>query len=809
MENIFRQIRFAIRLLSSRPTFTCIAVCTLALSIGASAAVFTAVNGILLRPLPFGHSKDLVTVASTNKDATGKISDYGTNIQNYLDWTDRNHVFQSLAAMEQIQVGLTGLGEPEQIDAGRITANFFSTLEVQPLLGRVFLPEEQTASSNVVILSYGLWQRMFGGRPDVLNSMIHLDGVPYQIVGILPSSFYFVAPCQVWLPMNLGVDRTAVGTSANLAVAGRLKPKMNLKLASDEMNRIASQLSKEYPSSNAGWGAKVYPMGEQYIQDVRPALLILMTAVSFLVFIGCANVATLILARSVEREPELALRMALGADRKSLLGQFLSENLVLTFCGGFLGLLLSFWFLKPILALSPLSVSAFTSVSALENISIDLRVVLFTFSISLVTGIFFGILPVFKQWSKDPGVTLKENGRRNSSGVSHRRALNFLVITEISLAFVLLIGATLAIRGFLNLEKVRTGFQTKNILIAKITLPASRYDHELRAAFVDRLRENIALIPGVSSVATTNRLPLNEFSMTTVFEVEGKPLSEPGQGLIANFRRISPDYFRTIGTPLLEGRDFDLFEKDGIPAAIVSREMARRYWPGKSAIGKRIKRFSRADAVWRTVVGVVDDIKDTRLTEAPGATLYVPYAQTSVAWIQLAIRSSIASASLTDSIRRSVWALDKNLPVYGITTMETIYSESLLRPRFLSFLLTAFAGLGFLIAILGVYGVISYSISQRVQEIGIRMALGAQRTSVIWLILRQSFLPVISGIAIGLFFFYLFARFGSDLIPGISAPDYRIAWIVPAGLILASALAVLLPARKATRVDPVHALRCE
>jgi putative ABC transport system permease protein len=809
METILRQIRLAMRLLMSRPSFSIIAITTLALGIGASTAVFTAVNAILLRPLPFGNPDGIVSVSSTNQDATGKVDNYGVSITDYLDWTERNQVFRSLAAMEQAQISLTGLGQPQQVDIGRITANFFPTLEVQPLLGRFFLPKEQTNSSNIVILSYGLWQQLFAGEADILGKTIQLDGIATTIVGVTPSSFYYAAPCQLWLPMNLNVDRTVRTTAANLAIVGRLKPDISVERAADAMASIANQLTKEYPASNTGWGTRVKTIREQITGETRSALLILMTAVSFLVLIASANVATLILARSVEREPEFALRVALGAERRSLFLQLLIENLVLTICGGVIGLLLSMWFLKPILMLSPIATSAFTTVAALEKVTIDFRVVLFTLAISFLTGIFFGTLPILRQWTKDPGVILKENGHRASAGVSHRRMLNFLVVSEISLALVLLFGATLTITNFLKLEKVQPGFHTENVLISKIAFPSKRYDHAARAAFADRLRENISNLPGVVSVAITNRLPLNEFSITTLFEVEGKPLPSPGQGLIANFRRISPDYFRTIGTPLLEGRDFEGLDKDGSPIAIVSSEMARRYWPGQSALGKRIKRFSRSDQVWRTIVGIVGDVKDTSLTDNPGATLYVPFSQGSFPTVYVVVRSSIEQGILAEGIRRSVWTLDKDIPVYDISSMEALFSKSLSKPRFISFLLTAFAVLGFLVATLGVYGVISYSMTQRVQEIGIRMALGAPRTSVMWLAFREGSIPVITGIAVGLLLSIAINRLGLQWLPEISSVDYQIASIVPAGLILASLLAILIPASRATRLDPVIALRCE
>jgi putative ABC transport system permease protein len=809
IESIFRQVRLAVRLLWIRPAFTIIAIATLALAMGAGTAVFTAVNAILLRPLPFGNPDQIVAVNSTNQDATGKVEDYGASINDYLDWAERNQVFQSLAAMDQMQISITGLVQPQQVDIGRVTANFFSTFDVQPVLGRFFLPQEQTNSSNVVILSYGLWQQFFAGDSNVVGKTIQLDGVPYSVIGVAPPSFYYAAPSQLWLPENLNVDRVIRTTSANLAVVGRLKAGVSVGQAGAAMTSIASQLAKEYPVSNAGWGARVRPVREQIVNDARPTLLMLMTAVGFLVLIAAANVATLILARSVEREPELALRVALGADRKSLFLQLLTENLILSLCGGAIGLLLAIWFLKPILMLSPLSASAYTKVSMLEKVTIDYRVIFFSFGLSVVTGFFFGMLSSLRQSTKDPGIVLKENGRGSSAGLSYRRVLSILVIAEISLVFVLLIGSAITIRGLLNLEKVHPGFRVDHVLVSKITLPATRYDHEARTAFVEKMREKLSTLHGVSSVAVTNRLPLNEFSLTTIFEVEGRRLPTPGQGLISNFRRISPDYFKTIGTRLLEGRDFESWDKTSLPVAIVSKEMAHRYWPGESAIGKRIRRFSRADAVWRTVVGVVDDVADTNLTEPPGATLYIPFSQNSFQTIQLVVRSSTDPASLTDGVRESVKALDKDIPVYDVTTMEELFAESLMKPRFVSVLLTSFAALGFLIAAFAVYGVISFSLAQRTQEIGIRMALGAQRTSVINLILRQASIPVLIGLAIGLGISFALTKLGSDLIPGIPNMDYHFVWIVPAGLMLASFLAIIVPASRATRIDPVIALRCE
>ncbi|MCI0414674.1 ABC transporter permease [bacterium] len=809
MRDISGELGVALRVLWKRPGFSAVVILTLALGIGASSATFTVINSVLLKPLPYGNPDKMVLIPNTNRDASGKLEEYGTSISDFLDWKDRSKSFAAMGAMIPMEMALTGSGTPEQLDAGQISANLFSTLEVQRYAGRFFTEEEQVENSPVAILSHNLWTRRFGGAADVIGQTIIVDGIARQIVGIAPPGFFFSADSEFWTPLNLSAPRQPRSPVRNVAVAGRLKEGVTVAQAAQEMSSIAEQLSFEFPETNTGWSVTVLPIREPLIREVRGTIVVLMAAAAFLLLIAWANAGNLVLVRGLERRSELAVRRALGAARRHLIQQYFLENLIMSLSAGILGLLFSIFALRPIAALSPLVSTSPGGRRILSGITPDFTVVLFALGISVLTGIGLTFLFLTDRSGKGFLTILKSGGGRATEGRGDRRAQSALIIAEIAVALLLSVGAGLMIRSYNNLRNVHPGFHVEKLLTAKLNLPASRYEsHTRRTLFMQELLREVNTIPGVTSASATTRLPLNSFAMTTFYEVEGADVLSNEQGFVANFRRISPAYFHTIGTTILEGREFTSADNDSsVPVALVSREMARRFWPLHSAIGKRIQRKSKSDRVWRTIIGVVDDVKDGALSEAAGSTLYIPDQQGSIAAFHLVIRTSGVPASLISILRERIWRLDKDLPVYRVITAEEMFSDSLSRPRFAAVLLGTLACLGLGIALLGIYGVISYSTARKSHEIGLRIALGARPQSVLHLILKQALKLTLWGIAIGMAASVAADRLADSLWYG--AGNYSVFLIAPPVLIIVSMLASLAPALRATRVDPAISLRYE
>lgn len=804
MDTVFKDLAVIIRSLFKRRSFTAVVVVTLTLGIGACAAVFTVVNSVLLRPLPFADAQHLVLISSLNKDAGGKIEEYGVSLSDLLDWRDRARSLSSLAGMQPTEVAFTGFGDPEQVEAGMISTNLFATLGVRPFAGRFFEVEKQVDKSNVVIIGYDLWQRRFGGSLQVLNRTVIIDGIARQIIGITPRDFFFAANAEVWIPLNLSIPRVPRTLSRNTAVVGRLKPGVNVEGASNEIKVIAEQLAREHPV-NAGWSAKALPIREPYVRDVKRVLIYLFAAVFFVLLIVCVNVANLVLVRNVERHPELVLRLALGATRRELLRQEFVENLALTGCGAVLGLALAALSIKPIIALSPIIGSSPAGNRILGSVTFDFRVVLFILIISVFTALALTVVS-FLRISKTNLVDPLKSGARSMMGTAYERnSQKLFVVAQLSVSFLLLFAASLMLKSFWSLRNIDAGFKTEGLLTARISLPAVRYEtHEKRAEFQRQMIEKIQNLPGVSAASTTTRLPLNEFAMTTLLEVDG--IVAPEGGFVANFRRIGPSYFRTLGTAILHGREFTRGDTPtSLPVAIISREMEKRFWPNQSAIGKRIRRQSQTDRNWRTVVGVVQDVKDSSLTEGPALTFYVPYYQSSIPSFHVVIRTAKASQGIIPLLRNQVRQLDNNLPLFRIATAEELFLDSLSRPRFAAYLLVAFAFIGLFVAIIGVYGVVSYTTSRRVNEIGVRMAIGAQQKSILLLILKQSGRLTLWGIVVGIVISMIVERSVTSLWEATGSTNI---YIGAAALVTFFALlSSLLPALRATRVSPMSALR--
>ena len=805
--DLTQDLRYGFRMLVKNPGFTSIAVLALALGIGANSAIFSVVNAVLLRPLPFKNPEELVMVWD---EATSQGFPKDTpSPANFLDWRQQNKVFTGMAATVQQSFNLTGLGEPERLDGRRVSANLFDLLGVRPLLGRTFVPDEDKPGTRVVLLSESLWHRRFGSDPGVIGRAVPLNGQSYTVTGVLPKSVELPARDnwhdQLWVPMAFSGEEAASRGSHYLDVIARLKSGVSLKQAQADMETIAAALARQYPESNQGRGAVVTPLHEQVVGDIRPALLILLGAVAFVLLIACANVANLLLARSAVRQKEIALRLALGASRSRMTRQFLTESLLLSVIGGATGLLFSLGGLTVLRRFIP------PDISRVDAIAVDAKVLMFTLVVSLLTGLIFGLAPALHAVHSNLNETLKESGRDSAAGARGKRLRSSLVIAEVAVSFILLIGAGLLINSFMHLRNLNPGFKTDHLLTMKVELSEVKYpDKERRAAFFDELRRRVQNLPGIQSVAIGNNLPFTYNGDSLLIAVEGIPDPSPSQWPDVVLRVVSPNYFQTLGIPLVAGRDFT--EQDnaqGQLAVIVTEKTARHYWPGQNPIGKRLKLGATASKQpWWEVVGVVKDVRQNDFTAEPKMQMYMPHTQAVIFWPNaLVVRTKIDPVSLATAARNEIWAIDKDQPVSDIRTMDDIVSSAVARQRFSMLLLGVFAALALVLAAVGIYGVMSYTVAQQTREIGIRMALGAQRSDVLKLTVGHGLRLVGTGVAIGLAAAVALTRVMSSLLFGISATDP--VTFVAIALVLGSVavLASYIPALRATRVDPMLALR--
>ena len=805
--DLWQDLRYGLRTLRKSPGFTVVAVLALALGIGADSAIFSVVNTVLLRPLPYQDPDRLVMVW---EDATK--AGYPRNTPapaNYIDWREQNQVFEGMAAIANISFNLTGDGEPERIDGRRVSASLFPLLGVEPHLGRVFLPEEdQPGANRAVIMSYGLWQRRFGSDPDITGKQLTLNGESFTVVGVMPPHFQFPSrEDELWIPIAFGPNESATRGGHYLEVIARLKHGVTLQQAQAEMNTIAARLQQQYPESNTDVGATVISLHEQLVGDIKPALLVLLGAVGFVLLIACANVANLLLARAAVRQKEIALRIALGASRARLIRQFLTESLLLAAIGGVVGMLLALWGVNLLKAFIP------ENISQVKAITIDAYVLGFTLLVSLLTGLIFGLAPATQASNFNLNETLKEGGRDTAAGSRGKRLRSLLVIAEVAVSLVLLIGAGLLINSFLRLRSVDPGFRADNLLTMRIVLPRLKYPEQpQRTAFYAELLSRVEALPGVQAAAVTNWIPLVSQGDSVGFSIEGRPEPAAGQIPIAVTRVISPHYFSTMGIQLLQGRQFNEQDRADTPRTVVINEtMARRYWPGEDPLGKRITTGSPADpASWRTIVGVAQDVRQFQLNADPRPQIYLPYEQP--VFFQptnLVIRTGIEPLSLAATVRRTVWEIDRDQPVSNVRTMEDVLSESIARQRFSMLLLGIFAALALALAAVGLYGLMSYAVAQRTREIGIRMALGAQARDVLRLVVAQGLKLVLVGVVIGLVVAYMLTRLMSSLLFGVSATDPTTFIAISLMLLCVAVLASYIPARRATKVDPLVALRYE
>jgi predicted permease len=796
-DEMFQDMRFGLRMLLKHPGFTLIAVLTLALGIGANTAIFSVVNAVIIRPLPYPEPDRLVILDEVPPGG----GQFAIAPGNFVDWRDQNGSFVGMAAFQRMSLNLTGHGEAELLPGLRLSANSFALLGIKPALGRDFLPEEdQTGYNRVVILSYGLWRRRFGREPDLVGKMLTLNGNSYTVIGVMPPDFRFFEGIEVWTPLAL---TSRERTSHDLNAFARLKTNVSLEQARAEMGAIAGRLAAQYPRSNDDWGIRLTPLRDKVVGPIQPVLLALLGAVAFVLLIACANVANLLLARSAVRQREVAIRAALGASRRRVIRQLLTESLLLGVVGGVIGLLLAVWGVNFLRVLTPASLGA-------ETVAIDGRALGFTAIVSLLTSVLFGLAPAVQAASPNLSESLKEGGRSGIEGRGRNRTRSLLVIAEIALSLALLINAGLVIKSFIRLLQVDPGFESEGLLTMQLSLPNAKYpERSSQAAFFQQLTEKITALPGVASAGAASTLPFR-IDEVQEFIIGGRPPITPGKEPSANYYAVSDDYFRAMEIPLLKGRAFtERDTKDAPRVAIISESLARRHFPDEDPIGKRMDISKGGFGTWREIVGVVGDVKHYGLDSQTTVQIYEPYLQVTYPSMNLTVRTTGDPREIAAAIRSQVAAMDKDQPVANIRTMDRIVSDSVGRQRFAALLLALFAGVALILAAVGIYGVMSYYVEQRTHEIGIRMALGAERRDLLKLVVGKGMLLALIGVMIGLAAAFALTRLMSNLLFDVSATD-KVTFAATAVLLTSVALlACWIPARRATKVDPIVALRSE
>ncbi|HKV61654.1 MAG TPA: ABC transporter permease [Candidatus Acidoferrum sp.] len=808
IETLLQDARYALRTLIKNPGFAFFTAAILAVGIAANTAIFSIADTVLLRPLPYRDASRLVMIWD---DATSYGFPRDTPAPgNFADWRSRNEVFEDVAAASfGGSFNLTGDGRPEEITGRGVTANLFSVLGASPSLGRDFRVEDDVpGAAGVVILSHGLWIRRFAGDAAVIGKEIVLNNKKYNVVGVMPRGFQFPdREVQLWVPAQFTKETLANHGSHFLEVVARLKPGVSLQRANANLTAIAQKLADEFPDSNAQVGAFAVPLREELAGDLRLAILVLLGAVCFVLLIACANVANMLLARATGRKRELAMRLALGATRGRIVAQLLTESILLALLAGAAGLLLS---LSGTQFLSHLIPQGF---SPLVGTGIDRRVLLFTIAVSVTTGILFGILPALRISRLNLVGSLKQGGGQSGVGSGGQRLRDMLVVAEVALAIVLLTGASLMIRSFENLTHLDPGFRPDHVLVMRTSLPRPKYgDFVQRTSFYTQVLSRVNSIPGAIAAGYTTWVPLTNPGGATGITIEGRPQPGPGQTLVPNARIISSDYIRAVGMKFIEGRLFGRQDGSQTPlVALINQTMARNYWPGEDPVGKRFKKGSYQEASpWITIAGIVGDVHQAGLDLPARPEMYLPYQQQeffSPDW--LAVRTSGDPMHLAETIRQEIWAVDKEQPVAGMTLLEDLVDENLAPRRIQASLLGGFAGLALLLATLGIYAVLSFAVTQRTQEIGIRVALGAHRSDVLRMVLSQGLKLFMVGAGLGLVAALALSRTLAHLLYGLSVTD-PISFVAVIFLLGGvTLLACYIPARRATRVDPLVALRYE
>ena len=812
MEKLLQDLRYGVRVLRKSPGFAAIAVLTLALGIGANTAIFSVADAVLLKPLRFADPASLAIVWE-------KLPKYGVDRNtvspaNFLDWQEQSRAFSGMAAFLDQPVNLTGAGQPEQMDIERVSPNFFSVLGVEPMLGRGFVAEEgQPGKGNVAILSYSLWKSKFAGEPDIIGKSIQLNGESSAVIGVAGPDFdWYISDFsfghqkpELWAPLESEPswhDRAKLGRF--LRVVGRVKPGLSLAQAQAQMDVLAADLAARYPAHNTGWGVAIVPLREELSGSFRPALLILLGAVGLVLLIACANISSLLLSRATGRRREIAIRVALGASRSRIVRQLLAESVLLGLAGGALGTFFAVWATGALIHSAPANLLDFA------QITVNWRIFAFAAGVTLLAGLLAGFLPSFMASRGEAASALPEGGRTSSAGRKSLLVRSAFVVAEIGLALVLLAGSSLLIQSFFRLIHVDTGFQASHLLTFQISLPATKYDDQARGAFFTELLDKIRALPGAISASADVTPPFSGVGAATDFSIVGEPPLPPGEAHGTSVRVIEPDYFRTMGIPLLSGRTFSEREfAEQLNVVVVSKAFAEKYFPGKNLIGQKVVIDMKDENLPNEIIGVVGNVHLSDLATAPYPMAYWPYPEIHYSSMSVVVRTATPPLSLVESIRQVLAQMDKDQPMAKIATMDQMIGDSVARSRFTTLLLSCFAALALVLASIGIYGVMAYSVAQRTHEIGIRLALGAQRAEVLRLVLGQGARLAAMGVAIGVVAALALARLMTSLLYGVRAHDPLTFAGVALVLTIVALAACYVPAYRATRVDPIVALRHE
>jgi putative ABC transport system permease protein len=818
---LWQDIRYGARMLLKNPGVTIIVIIALALGIGANTAIFSVVNAVLLRPLPYHESDRLVFL----NEKSPVLDEMSISYPNFTDWRNHNQSFEKMGVYNRASYNLTGVGEAERIVTGQVSADLFSVLRVNALHGRVFTNEEdKPGGSPVVVLSYPLWQRRFGGQTSILNQPITLNNKSYTVIGIMPESYLYPSRVEMWVPVGQLSDQPSWQSRGNhpgLYGVARLKPGVTFEQAEADMNNVAANLEKQYPDSNTATRVRMRPLMEIFVSDVRRALWVIFGAVGFVLFIACANIANLLLARATARKKEMAIRTAVGASRWRIARQLLTESIVLSLIGGGIGLVLARWGVDLILYVSP------NAIPRSREIGLDWTVLAFTVGVSFLTGILFGLIPAIQAGDVDVHETLKETGR----GTSGRQWLrSSLVVVEVATTLVLLIGAGLMIRSFYLLQKVNPGFSHEHLTSFSVSLPQKKYaTEEQQASFYNRLLENIRALPGVESAAAASGLPLGNNGWQTSFVIDGQPAPPREQIPLMEACLVTPDYFKAMNIPVLRGRVFtdrddrshlagrDLSKLNenqraiaGLNSIVIDEEFAKRYWPNEDPVGKRVRLGTENDAPKLEVLGVVGRVKMESLNQNSDRVQgYFPFNQTPDNGMTVIIKGASDPNLLISSVRGAIREIDPDQPIYSVRTMNEIRAESVAGERLNLTLLSLFAGIALVLAIVGIYGVMSYSVTQRTHEIGIRMAIGARPRDVFKMVLGQGMKLALLGVVIGLVSAFALTRLMETMLFGVEPTDKLTFAAISIMLITVALLACYLPGRRATKVEPTISLRYE
>ena len=813
---MLQEIRYALRLLIKNPLFTLVGILTLALGIGATTAVFTLVNALLIKPLPYEDPARLVLLFEHFKDQ--HLDTIPVSPPEFLEYKSQLRSFDKLAAFDTATFNLSEGELPERVFGAKVSADLFPLLGIQPIRGRTFRADENAVGrDDVVVISERLWRRKFDRDPRVLGSKLTADGRAFTVVGIMPSSFEFPLPlfnitgaqfgerADIWQPLGFTDQEMKRRGSRSYGVIGRLAPGISPQQAQAELETVVSgmraRFKDNYPQTDS-FGATIYPLKEQVIGGMKPLLLILLGAVALVLLIACANLATMLLARATAREREMAIRVAVGASRVRLLRMALTESVILAIFGAGIGVLFAIWAIDLVKSIST------QTIPRLGEVQIDGTVLLVTLAIAIGTGFIFGLAPGLASGKADLTESLKEGGRGSTSGRRHNRLRNALVIAEVALALVLLTGAGLLLKSFVRLQNVNPGFNPRNVLIAEISLPALRYpDKAAQTNFFAELDRRVASLPGVSHAGLTIILPMSGINSDSSFMIDGRPVDDAHPGPDEEIRLVSPDYFRTLEMPLLKGRFFNSADKfDAPPVVIINRALAQRYWPKEEALGKRMQLPTREGPVWANIVGIVGDLHHRGLDQPVKPEFYVPLLQAPYPSVILAVRSSQDATSLTSALRSTVQSIDPTLPIAHVRTLEQVIADSV-APRQLSVvLLSVFAAVALILASVGIYGVMSFLVMQRTHEIGVRMALGAQRSDVLRLVILHAGALIGAGTILGLIVALLSTSVLRSVLYEVSTLDAPTFLFVTLALAFVALIASYIPARRATRADPMLAL---